>query len=137
MGGRPLRRDLRAYRLSPTIIDYRPPSGGFFFQVLSIFVIRHLSPHGSPSATFRCPSQSASARSPEDFRRDSEHLFERLVVGKLEPAEIAGMLIALRMKGEPRKKCRGGRALSAAATRSRGPIICSPIAAAPAAMAPG
>ena len=29
-----------------------------------------------------------------------EHLFERLVLGKLEPAEIAGMLIALRMKGE-------------------------------------
>jgi anthranilate phosphoribosyltransferase len=31
---------------------------------------------------------------------DSEHLFERLVLGKLEPAEIAGMLIAFRMKGE-------------------------------------
>jgi anthranilate phosphoribosyltransferase len=31
---------------------------------------------------------------------ESEHLFERLVLGKLEPAEIAGMLIALRMKGE-------------------------------------
>ena len=31
---------------------------------------------------------------------DSEHLFERLVLGKLEPAEIAAMLIALRMKGE-------------------------------------
>ena len=31
---------------------------------------------------------------------DAEHLFERLVLGKLEPAEIAGMLIALRMKGE-------------------------------------
>lgn len=31
---------------------------------------------------------------------DSLHLFERLVLGRLEPAEIAGMLIALRMKGE-------------------------------------
>lgn len=31
---------------------------------------------------------------------DAEHLFERLVVGRLEPAETAGMLIALRMKGE-------------------------------------
>ena len=31
---------------------------------------------------------------------DAEHLFERLVLGRLEPAEIAGMLIALRMKGE-------------------------------------
>ena len=28
---------------------------------------------------------------------DAEHLFGRLVLGKLEPAEIAGMLIALRM----------------------------------------
>lgn len=31
---------------------------------------------------------------------DAEHLFERLVLGRLEPAEMAGMLIALRMKGE-------------------------------------
>ena len=31
---------------------------------------------------------------------EAEHLFERLVLGKLEPAEIAAMLIALRMKGE-------------------------------------
>lgn len=31
---------------------------------------------------------------------EAEHLFERLVLGRLEPAEIAGMLIALRMKGE-------------------------------------
>ncbi len=48
---------------------------------------------------------------------DSEHLFERLVVGKLEPAEIAGMLIALRMKGETAEEMIGAaRALSAAAT---------------------
>ena len=31
---------------------------------------------------------------------DSRHLFERLVLGKLEPAEIAATLVALRMKGE-------------------------------------
>jgi anthranilate phosphoribosyltransferase len=31
---------------------------------------------------------------------DSQHLFERLVLGKLEPAEIAATLVALRMKGE-------------------------------------
>ena len=31
---------------------------------------------------------------------DSKHLFERLVLGKLEPAEIAATLVALRMKGE-------------------------------------
>ena len=31
---------------------------------------------------------------------EAEHLFERLVLGKLESAEIAAMLIALRMKGE-------------------------------------
>jgi len=48
---------------------------------------------------------------------DAEHLFERLVVGKLEPAEIAGMLIALRMKGETAAEMIGAvRALNAAAT---------------------
>src|SRR5437868_867778 len=47
---------------------------------------------------------------------DSEHLFERLVLGKLEPAEIAGMLIALRMKGETADEMIGAaQALSAAA----------------------
>jgi len=47
---------------------------------------------------------------------DSEHLFERLVLGKLEPAEIAGMLIALRMKGETAEEMIGAaRALSSAA----------------------
>ena len=47
---------------------------------------------------------------------DAEHLFERLVLGKLEPAEIAGMLIALRMKGETADEMTGAaRALSAAA----------------------
>ncbi|HEX8840386.1 MAG TPA: hypothetical protein VF750_07955, partial [Sphingomicrobium sp.] len=47
---------------------------------------------------------------------DSAHLFERLVLGKLEPAEIAGMLIALRMKGEtPEEMIGAATALSAAA----------------------
>jgi len=47
---------------------------------------------------------------------DSQHLFERLVLGRLEPAEIAGMLIALRMKGETTEEMIGAaRALSAAA----------------------
>ena len=47
---------------------------------------------------------------------DAEHLFERLVLGKLEPAEIAGMLIALRMKGETAEEMIGAaRALFAAA----------------------
>ncbi len=47
---------------------------------------------------------------------DSGHLFERLVLGKLEPAEIAGMLIALRMKGETAEEMIGAaRALSEAA----------------------
>lgn len=54
----------------------------------------------------------------EDLTQDeSEHLFERLVVGALQPAEIAGMLIALRMKGETADEMIGAaRALSAAAT---------------------
>jgi anthranilate phosphoribosyltransferase len=48
---------------------------------------------------------------------DAEHLFERLVLGRLEPAEIAGMLIALRMKGETAEEMVGAaRALSTAAT---------------------
>ncbi len=53
----------------------------------------------------------------EDLTSDeAEHLFERLVLGKLEPAEIAGMLIALRMKGETAAEMIGAaRALSAAA----------------------
>ena len=47
---------------------------------------------------------------------DAEHLFERLVLGRLEPAEIAAMLIALRMKGETAEEMVGAaRALSAAA----------------------
>lgn len=47
---------------------------------------------------------------------DSEHLFERLVLGRLEPAEIAGMLIALRMKGETAEEMIGAaRGLFAAA----------------------
>ncbi|MEO7634801.1 MAG: anthranilate phosphoribosyltransferase [Sphingomicrobium sp.] len=48
---------------------------------------------------------------------DATHLFERLVLGKLEPAEIAGMLIALRMKGETAEEMIGAaRALAAATT---------------------
>ena len=44
------------------------------------------------------------------------HLFERLVLGRLEPAEIAGMLIAFRMKGETDGEIIGAaRALAAAA----------------------
>jgi anthranilate phosphoribosyltransferase len=47
---------------------------------------------------------------------ESEHLFERLVLGKLEPAEIAGMLVALRMKGETAEEMMGAaRGLFAAA----------------------
>lgn len=53
---------------------------------------------------------------------DAEHLFERLVLGKLEPGEIAGMLIALRMKGETTQEMIGAaRALSAAALRFERP----------------
>lgn len=47
---------------------------------------------------------------------DAQHLFERLVLGRLEPAEIAGMLIALRMKGEtPEEMIGAAHALSSAA----------------------
>jgi anthranilate phosphoribosyltransferase len=47
---------------------------------------------------------------------EAEHLFERLVLGKLQPAEIAAMLIALRMKGETAEEMIGAaRGLFAAA----------------------
>jgi len=47
---------------------------------------------------------------------ESQHLFERLVLGRLEPAEVAGMLIALRMKGEtPEEMIGAARGLSEAA----------------------
>lgn len=47
---------------------------------------------------------------------ESEHLFERLVLGRLEPAETAGMLIALRMKEETAEEMIGAaRGLFAAA----------------------
>lgn len=47
---------------------------------------------------------------------DSKHLFERLVLGRLEPGEIAGMLVALRLKGETSEEMIGAaRALSEAA----------------------
>lgn len=47
---------------------------------------------------------------------EAEHLFERLVLGRLEPAEIAAMLIALRMKGETAEEMIGAaRGLFAAA----------------------
>ena len=50
-------------------------------------------------------------------REEAQHLFERLVLGKLEPAETAGMLIALRMKGETAEEMTGAaRALQNAAT---------------------
>ncbi|WP_118857681.1 anthranilate phosphoribosyltransferase [Sphingomonas mesophila] len=54
----------------------------------------------------------------QDLSEDnSRHLFERLVLGRLEPAEIAGMLIALRLKGETAAEMIGAaRALFSAAT---------------------
>lgn len=53
---------------------------------------------------------------------DSQHLFERLVLGRLEPAEIAGMLIALRMKGEtPEEMIGAAQGLLAAATHFPAP----------------
>jgi anthranilate phosphoribosyltransferase len=73
-------------------------------------------PHGhDPSQPV--PNPLPKLLSGEDLTsEESEHLFERLVLGKLEPAEIAGMLIALRMKGEtPEEMIGAARALSAAA----------------------
>ncbi|QDP20584.1 anthranilate phosphoribosyltransferase [Sphingomonas xanthus] len=59
----------------------------------------------------------------EDLNADDAlHLFERLVLGRLAPAEIAGMLIALRMKGETVAEMTGAaRALIGAAERFERP----------------
>ncbi|MCJ8191133.1 anthranilate phosphoribosyltransferase [Sphingomicrobium aestuariivivum] len=47
---------------------------------------------------------------------DAQHLFERLVLGRLSEAEIASVLVALRMKGETAEEMIGAaRALGAAA----------------------
>ena len=63
------------------------------------------------------PNPLPKLLSGEDLSSDeSQHLFERLVLGRLEPAEIAAMLIALRMKGEtPEEMIGAARGLFAAA----------------------
>ncbi len=75
-------------------------------------------PTAPTDATTPVPNPLPRLLAGEDLTsEDSQHLFERLVLGKLEPAEIAGMLIALRMKGETAEEMIGAaRALSAAAT---------------------
>lgn len=89
-------------------------------QILNI--VREPSARPSAQVVFSQTSQPVPNPLPkllsgEDLPiEDSEHLFERLVLGRLEPAEIAGMLIALRMKGETADEMIGAaRALSAAA----------------------
>src|SRR6476661_8999030 len=70
-----------------------------------------------PADTGPVPNPLPRLLSGSDLDRDeARHLFERLVLGRLEPAEIAGMLIALRMKGETADEMIGAaKALSAAA----------------------
>jgi len=75
------------------------------------------APSALPADHGPVPNPLPKLLSGEDLPiEDAEHLFERLVLGKLEPAEIAGMLIALRMKGETADEMIGAaHALSAAA----------------------
>src|SRR6188472_1778820 len=87
-----------------------------------LIIPREANPARAASADRHDPSKPVPNPLPklltgEDLpSEDAEHLFERLVLGKLEPAEIAGMLIALRMKGETAEEMIGAaRALSAAA----------------------
>jgi anthranilate phosphoribosyltransferase len=76
----------------------------------------HVHPMDLP-ADVPVPNPLPKLLAGEDLSTDeSQHLFERLVLGRLEPAEIAGMLIALRMKGETADEMIGAaRALSVAA----------------------
>jgi anthranilate phosphoribosyltransferase len=73
--------------------------------------------HSALPADVPVPNPLPKLLAGEDLSSDeSRHLFERLVLGRLEPAEIAGMLIALRMKGETADEMIGAaHALSAAA----------------------
>ena len=76
-----------------------------------------LSPAAPPADHGPVPNPLPRLLTGEDLAaEDAAHLFERLVLGRLEPAEIAGMLIALRMKGETAEEMVGAaQALSAAA----------------------
>jgi anthranilate phosphoribosyltransferase len=75
------------------------------------------APEQPGGAALPVPNPLPKLLSGEDLTvEDAQHLFERLVLGRLEPAEIAGMLIALRMKGETAEEMIGAaRALTAAA----------------------
>jgi anthranilate phosphoribosyltransferase len=83
-------------------------------DVIAAPASHHSAPH-DPSQPV--PNPLPKLLTGEDLPiEDAEHLFERLVLGKLEPAEVAGMLIALRMKGETAEEMIGAaQALSAAA----------------------
>jgi anthranilate phosphoribosyltransferase len=86
-------------------------------QVLTLPVQHRSANPASGLADVPVPNPLPKLLSGEDLPiDDAEHLFERLVLGRLEPAEIAGMLIALRMKGETSDEMIGAaHALSAAA----------------------
>jgi anthranilate phosphoribosyltransferase len=112
-----LRRDGATDRLAKPIIDCPPANRrAFLFQVLIMNQIVAF-PRTVADVSAPVPNPLPKLLTGEDLpREDAEHLFERLVVGKLEPAEIAGMLIALRMKGETAEEMIGAaQALSAAA----------------------
>ncbi|MEA1072883.1 anthranilate phosphoribosyltransferase [Sphingomonas sp. LY160] len=86
-------------------------------STLPISVDALLGPAHPPEDHGPVPNPLPKLLSGEDLPiEDAAHLFERLVLGRLEPAEIAGMLIALRMKGETAEEMIGAaRALSSAA----------------------
>jgi len=117
-----MRRDGAIDRLAS---DHRLPArrpAGFFVSRNSIMTIATLRTetadvHASEPLDLPVPNPLPRLLSGDDLSiEDSQHLFERLVLGRLEPAEIAGMLIALRMKGETAEEMIGAaRALSAAA----------------------
>lgn len=75
-------------------------------------------PSEPPVDTGPVPNPLPRLLAGEDLTADeAQHLFERLVLGRLEPGEIGGMLIALRMKGEtPEEMIGAAQALLAAST---------------------
>ena len=98
------------------------------------------SPKSRPARRPKPPLRRSGARpasmpAHRSTEAEAEALFAELVAGPARRAAIAAMLIALRLKGESDRGAdrRRPRAARRRPPISRGPIICSPTAAAPAA----
>ena len=124
-----MRRDGATDRLANRSSSARPPTGGLFcFRCNSMNQIRLVRPRRHPAARRTAPG---STRVPIPCRacstaricrvEDAEHLFERLVLGKLEPADDRRHADRAPDEGRDRRgdDRRGARAAAAAAPFDR------------------